>query len=74
MREISTEEFRKLSADKKAQTLSINTLAYKQGHSYTDKVLKSTDSKDINGKYLLAPLESVEITKIINYHLMTLLV
>ena len=43
MREISTEEFRKLSADKKAQTLSINTLAYKQGHSYTDKVLKSND-------------------------------
>ena len=55
MREISTEEFRKLSADKKAQTLSINTLAYKQGHSYTDKVLKSTDSKDIKGKYMLKP-------------------
>ena len=59
MREISTEEFRKLSADKKAQTLSINTLAYKQGHSYTDKVLKSTDSKDIKGKYLLKPLRNL---------------
>ena len=47
MREISTEEFRKLSADKKATTLPINTLAHTQPRSYRGTVFDEEKRKCI---------------------------